>query len=253
MRLIAIAGAWLALGAGIAAQNPASTGPVEPDEPVVSWGGEVDFLSQYIWRGWQYSEGRVVWPSAWVSAHGFTASVFVNYDPKWDPQWNEYDLTFTYERAVGRWNLAGTYTRYVYYEEDLREATGEVIARVGFAVGPGEIFTTHAFDVELYRGSYYLEAGYAIEREIDARSSISADASVALWSPFIDKYTEGTDTHLTDSTVGPLTLNVSYQRRLAPYLAVRPHVSFIRIADRAGRRLLDPPGATAGVALVFGR
>jgi len=35
---------------------------------------------------------------------------------------------------------------------------------VAYAVGPAEIFTNHAFDVDLFRGSYYLEAGYAIER-----------------------------------------------------------------------------------------
>jgi hypothetical protein len=179
--------------------------------------------------------------------------VFFNYDPKWDPKWNEYDLTFTYERSVGRWTLAGTYTRYVYYEADARDATSELIGRIALAVGPGEIFTTHAFDVELYKGSYYMEAGYAIEKALDSKSSISADASLAFWSPFIDKYTEGTDDHLTGSTIGPLALNVSYLRSLTPYLAIRPHVSFVRIGDDAGQRLLDPPGAVVGIALVVGK
>jgi hypothetical protein len=253
MRLIATIGVWLVLAAGAAAQEQNPPPEPEPAEPAVTWGGEVDFLSQYVWRGFQYSEGKVLWPTAWVSAKGFTATLFFNYDPAWDPKWNEYDLTFTYERSVGRWNLAGTYTRYVYYEEDRRDATSEIIARVGFAAGPGEIFTTHAFDVELYKGSYYLEVGYALEKEIDDKSSITADASVAFWSKFIDKYTEGTDDHLTGSTVGPLALNVSYVRSIAPYLAIRPHISFFRIADDAGQRLLEPPGAVVGIALVVGK
>jgi hypothetical protein len=252
MRLIASIGVWLLLVAGAAAQEqaPPAAQP-EAAEPTVTWGGEVDFLSQYVWRGFQYSEGKVLWPTAWVSAKGFTASVFFNYDPKWDPKWNEYDLTFTYERSVGRWTLAGTYTRYVYYEEDTRDATSELIARIALAAGPGEIFTTHAFDVELYKGSYYMEAGYAVEKEIDSKSSISADASVAFWSKFIDKYTEDEDIHLTDSTVGPLSLNVSYVRSLTPYLAIRPHVSFLLIPE--DHPLLDPSGAVVGVALVVGK
>jgi hypothetical protein len=254
VRVAVIVMLWLAVPAGAAAQEPAPpAAAAAPAEPVVTWGGEVDFLSQYVWRGLPYSEGRVLWPTAWVSAAGFTASLFFNYDPKWDPTWNEYDLTFTYERAVGRWTLDGTYTRYVYYEDDRRDATSELIAGVAFAVGPGELFTTHAFDVESYKGAYYLETGYSVEWALDAASSISVDGSVAFWSRFIDKYTEGIDDHITDGAIGPLTLNVAYQRSLAKYLAIRPHVSFIRIGDAAGRRLLDPPGAVVGIAVVVGQ
>jgi hypothetical protein len=194
-----------------------------------------------------------VWPTAWVSTHGFTASLFLNYDPNWDPTWNEYDLTFTYQRSVGRWTMDGTYTRYVYYEGDRRDATSELIGGLAVAIGVGELFTTHAVDVELYKGAYYIEAGYSVERDLDDKSSISVDGSVAFWSRFIDKYTEGKDIHITDGVVGPLTLNIAYQRSIVPTLALRPHISFIRIGDTAGRRLLDPPGVTIGVAVIVGK
>jgi hypothetical protein len=256
VRLIASVCAWVAVTAGTAAQEPASQPAVTAEaaaEPVVTWGGEVDFSSRYVWRGFPYSEGRVLWPTASVSAGGFTASLFLNYDPNWDPAWNEYDLTFTYARSIGRWTIEGTYTRYVYYEGERRDATTELIGGLAVAVGPGELFTTHAIDIELYKGAYYVEAGYSVERDLDGKSSISVDASVAFWSRFIDKYTAGTDGHITDGLVGPLMLNVSYQRSIAQHLAIRPHVSFIRIGDAAGRRLLDPPRAMAGVAIVVGR
>jgi hypothetical protein len=248
--------ACVALATGVTAQQPTVPPPAAEAAAVespVMWGGEVDVLSQYVWRGFPYSQGKVVWPTAWVSAHGLTATLFLNYDPNWSPTWNEYDLTFTYERRLGRWTLDGTYTRYVYYEGDRRDATSELIAGVALALGPGEIFTTHAFDVELYKGAYYMEAGYSVERELDARSSISVDGSIAFWSRFIDKYTEGKDVHITDGLIGPLSLNLSYERTIAPALVIRPHLSFIRIGDRAGRLLLDPPGATIGVAVVFGK
>jgi hypothetical protein len=254
MRRVATIGTWFFLVAGVAAQTPPPAAPFEaaPAEPVVSWGGEVDVASQYVWRGFEYSEGMVVWPTAWVSARGFTASLFFNYDPQWVPKWNEYDLTFTYEREAGRWTLAGGYARYVYYEGDRTDATSEIIGRIAFAAGTGEIFTTHAFDVETYKGGYYLETGYAVEHELNAKSTISADASVAFWSTFIDKYTAGTATHITDGTIGPMMLNVSYARTLTSGLAIRPHVSFIRIGDAEGRALLHPPGVTVGIAVVVG-
>ena len=124
---------------------------------------------------------------------------------------------------------------------------------MAFAAGPGEIFTTHAFDVELYKGAYYLEVGYSVERDLSDKSSISIDGSVAVWSRFIDKYTEGKDTHITDGVVGPLMLNVSYTRSIVPYLAIRPHLSLIRIGDTTARRLFDLPSATGGIAVVVGK
>lgn len=254
MRCIVTVAAWLVLGAGAAAQVPAPSPPPAPApvEPAVTWGGEVDVVSQYVWRGLRYSEGMVVWPTGSVSARGFTAAVFLNYDRQWDPNWNEYDLTFSYTRTVGRWTLTGTYTRYVYYLADQKDATSELIGRAACAVGPGAIFTTHAFDVEQYKGSYYLEAGYAVEHDLDPKSTISADASIAFWRTFIDRYTRKSATHITDGLIGPLTLNVSYLRKLAPRLAIRPHVSFIYIGDSKARHLLDPHGATAGFAIVVG-
>lgn len=262
MRVCATAIICVMLAAGAAAQDIQAPDQAPPAaEPVVTAGAELDVLSNYVWRGFVYSGrdsmgGAVVWPSAWVSAHGFTASIFGNYDRNWDPGWNEYDLTLTYERAVRNLSLAGTYTRYVYYSGDEKAATSEVIGRIGYAVGPGEIFTTHAFDVESYRGAYYMEAGYGIERELDARSTLAVDASIAFWPTFIDKYTaegSGYAEHITDGRVGPIALNVSYLRQLGTYVAVRPHVTFVRIGDAAARRLLDPPGAVFGVAVVIGK
>lgn len=258
---MAALGIWLMAAAAAAAQDSAPAPAVAAPNPVVTAGAELDVLSNYVWRGFVYSGrnstgGPVVWPTAWVSAHGFTASVFGNYDPNWDPGWNEYDLTVTYERSARRWGLGATYTRYVYYNGDDRAATSEVIGRIAYAVGPGELFTTHAFDVESYRGAYYMEAGYGFERELDARSSLSVDASIAFWPSFIDKYTaegSGYAEHITDGTVGPMALNVSYVRQLRTYVAIRPHVTFVRVGDANARRLLDPPGAVLGVAVVVGK
>ena len=248
-------GVWLGAAPGLIAQAPTATSPAPavPSEPVVTWGGEVEVVSTYVWRGFRYSEGPVVWPSAWVAARGFSASLFLNYDRDGNPRCTESDVTFAYERTRGRLTLAGSYARYVYFEGGQTDVTSELIGRADVGIGPGALFTTHAVDIDTYRGSYYAEAGYSVERDLDARSTISADASIAFWSPFIDRYTRGTAVHITDGTIGPLLLNVSYLRTLAPGLAIRPQISFIRIGDAVGRRVLNPPGVTAGLALVIGR
>lgn len=128
------------MAVGAAAQEPApqpAGAPTAEAEAVVTWGGEVDLVSQYIWRGLPYSEGLVVWPTAWVSAYGVTASLFLNYDPNWDPTWNEYDLTFSYERSVGRWTLDGTYTRYVLLRRRSKRCDQRVDWRRGLCCRPG--------------------------------------------------------------------------------------------------------------------
>lgn len=151
-----------------------------------------------------------------------------------------------YQRSIGRVTLTATYVRYAYFEGDVALSTPELIGRAAFAIGSGEIYTSHAFDVDTYRGSYYLEAGYAIKRELGSRSTLSADASVAFWSRFIERYAG-----VPDSPVGPVTLNVAWTRRLSPHVSVRPHVTVSRIADAEARTLLNPPQATFGVAAVF--
>ncbi len=249
IRAIAVAVTWSALVGVVGAQDatqPSAATPPSRSEPAVTWGGGVDVVSRYLWRGIPSSQGKVVWPSAWVSGRGITVSLFANVDPNYHPKLNEYDLTVAYERTIGRLTLTGTYIRYAYFEGALSFATTELVGRAAYAVGRGELFTTHAVDVDLYRGSYYLEVGYAIERELDARSTLAADASVAFWSAFIEKHTG-----VPDSTIGPVSVNVAYTRRLAPHLSVRPHVTFSRIADGEIRKLLDPPAATFGVAAVL--
>ncbi|MEX1130004.1 MAG: hypothetical protein WEB50_15650 [Vicinamibacterales bacterium] len=249
MRAIAVAVIWSALVGIVAAQDtsgPSTALPPSPPEPVITWGAEVDVVSKYVWRGFPYSQGKVVWPSAWVSARGVTVSLFTNIEPGYDPALNEYDISVTYERTVGRLTVAATYVRYAYGEGALWLATTELVGRAGYAVGPGEIFASHAFDVDLYRGSSYLEAGYAFTRELGSKSTLSVDATVAFWSTFIEKYAG-----VSNSTIGPLSVNVACTRQLARHFSVRPHVTLSRIPDARVRILLNPPAATFGLAAVL--
>ncbi len=65
----------------------------------------VDVLSQYVWRGFAFSDDSVVIePSFTVSYQGFYANIWGNYDTKQDTnneaKWNETDFTFGYTQDL---------------------------------------------------------------------------------------------------------------------------------------------------------
>jgi hypothetical protein len=244
----AVALLLLASGGGAAAQTPPAGEPAGSDA-TVTWGAEFDLSSRYLWHGLAYSDGLVVWPSAWVSAQGFTATLSANLDPNYEPTFNEFDVDLVYERSVGRLTLNGAFSRYTYRElEGDPGSTSEVTLGAAFTVGPGDVFTTHAIDVEHYRGSYYAEVGYAVSWELTPASQISADASIAFWSKFAEKY--GLP---SDGPLGPATINVAFEQKITPALGVRPHVTFTRLLDAAARHALDTPAVTYGATIVIGR
>lgn len=242
----------LGVAAGVTAQNATPPSALPPDprapEPTVTWGAEVDSSSRYIWHGVPYSEGAVVWPSAWLSAGGFTVGLWANVDRHYRPKFNEYDVSVGYARAIGKLTLSGTFSRYTYREMSGDPgSTSEAIVRAAYAIGPGEVFTTNSLDVEKYVGAYYADIGYAVERELTPTSLLKVDASVAFWRTFADKYTLP-----SDGPLGPATLNVALVHKLTAAVGLRPHVTFTRLLDRAARHELGTPGVTFGAALVIG-
>jgi hypothetical protein len=233
--------AWAGPAAAQATERPAA-------DPAFTWGAEVDTSSRYLWHGLPYSDGLVVWPSIWASAKGLTVDLSANLDPNYEPAFNEFDVFVGYERAIGRLSLNGSFSRYTYRElEGDPGSTSEVTLGAAFTAGPGDIFTSHSIDVDVYRGAYYAEVGYAVEWELTPRSRLSADASIAFWSRFTKKY--GLP---SDGPLGPATLNLAFEQKITPAIALRPHVAFTRLLDAAARRHIETPALSGGAALVIG-
>lgn len=242
----------LGLAARTAAQTAIPPPAVPADQaaptPALSWGAELDISSRYLWHGLPYSDGTVAWPSAWLSGKGLTVGLWANLDPHYRPKFNEYDVSVGYERAIGKLTISGTFSRYTYREVSGDPgSTSEAIVRTAYSIGPGEMFATHAFDVEKYVGAYYADVGYAVERELTATSLLELDASVAFWTKFAEKYNV-----TSDGPLGPAILNVAIVQRLTAAVGVRPHVTFTRLLDPAARREVGTPGVTYGAAIVIG-
>jgi hypothetical protein len=271
MRVLATLSVWAMLAGQAVAQTVPPPAPPAAAEagPDVTWGVEGDSLSRYLWRGIPYSyQGRVFWGTAWISTRGLTVTLFTNFDHRWRPHWNEADVSASYERTVGKVKLTGAYNWYSYYYDPNTKnyRTSELIGRVGLAAGPGEVYTTHAFDIQHYKGSYYAEVGYKTERELAPKWKFTADGSIAFWPSFSDKYFSDPvfyDPPIPSSTMGPLTVNAAVAYKLAEYLSVRPHVTFSRVLDETTRKTFDSyddefekvnsRGVIVGVAVTIGR
>jgi hypothetical protein len=80
-------------------------------------------LSQYIWRGYELSRNSiVVQPSATIGYKGFSANIWGNLDTRpyfsgtgdtsYASTWNETDLTLSYTRNLGLFNIGAGYIYY---------------------------------------------------------------------------------------------------------------------------------------------
>lgn len=78
-------------------------------------------LSQYVWRGYELSRNSVViQPSMTVAYKGFSANLWGNLDTQpyspagatYTGTWNETDLTLSYGKTLGLFNVGGGYIYY---------------------------------------------------------------------------------------------------------------------------------------------
>ena len=78
-------------------------------------------LNQYVWRGYELSRNSIViQPSMTIGYKGFTANIWGNLDTKpyspasasYTGTWNETDLTLSYSKTLGLFNVGGGYIYY---------------------------------------------------------------------------------------------------------------------------------------------
>lgn len=100
--------------------------------------GSVDFLSQYIWRGYALSAGSAVMqPSFTLGSHGFSFNVWGNFDTAQElfsqgAKWNETDFTGSYSRELFK-NFTGTVGTIYYNLPNGRFDALEVYGGVAYA------------------------------------------------------------------------------------------------------------------------
>jgi hypothetical protein len=131
------------IGGNVAhAQNEPPKEEAKDEAPKPTASLYVDFLNQYIWRGYALSDaqkGMVIQPSVTVSYLGFSLNVWGNFDtddrnpvgPEFGPAWNETDITLSYTRELVK-NLNGTLGM-IYYALDKVDDSLEVYAGLSYS------------------------------------------------------------------------------------------------------------------------
>ena len=151
-----------------AAATPASA--TAPEDPVT---GEVaaSAMTQYIWRGYELSRNSaVIQPSITIGYKGFTANLWGNIDTQpyyagsqagksYAGTWNETDLTLSYTKTLGLFNLGAGYIYYslkaLNQDAPTRADVQEFFGTVGLNTLLNPTLTVY-YEVSHYRNMYAL-------------------------------------------------------------------------------------------------
>jgi MltA-interacting protein MipA len=225
------------------AEAGAKTPAQSPDEQSASqesvarhtftYGAEANFSSGLAWRGLSLHDGPVGQPSAWVSAFGFTFSACSDVALTRTSEsagLKSSDLTLTYDRDWKKLKIGAALDAYFGRQSSDIESRNTMEGSLGlsYPAGPLRIFTTHAFDVLAYRGSYFGEAGLEYERQVtkSAEFAISIRSGWAS-SKFNDVYI-GVDKSAFNFAGAEGSLTYS----LGPRLYFQPRIEFSSITAR---------------------
>jgi hypothetical protein len=186
-------------------------------------------------------------PSAWISRFGLTFSAWSNLPltrTSESAHVNATSLTLTYLRDWKKLRVEPTIEIYPnrWHEGADGPNTMEGSLKVSYPVGPLRVFTSHAFDVLAYRGSYFGEAGLGYEGRVTKKAAVAVSIHSG-WasSKFNDVYI-GLDKRAFNfiGAEGSLTYY------LKPHLYFRPHLEFSNIVDRRLREELSTPTVFSG-------
>jgi hypothetical protein len=142
------------LGAG------ASTVLAEEEAP--SADASVAFLSKYVWRGFELSDGSlVIQPSLTASYKGFSANLWGNLDTDYEAagghKWNETDYTLSYD---GAYEKLGYGVGWIYYALDGTDDTQEFYGTVSYDILFAPSLTLY-YDTDSFAGAWYANLGFS--------------------------------------------------------------------------------------------
>jgi len=221
-------------------------------ESTFTYGAEMDFNSRYVWRGLLLDDGPIGQSSAWISAFGFTLTAWSNVamtNTSGGSGLQSGGLTMAYNRDWEKLKIEAAIEAYTGQQAPDIEAqnTMESSLKLSYPAGPLRIFTTHAFDVLAYRGSYFGEAGLEYAKQITKSTEFTISVRSG-WasSKFNDVYIG-----VNKSAFNFVGVEGSLTYYLGRRMYFRPHVEFSSITDRMLRGQLAPANIV-NFGLAFG-
>ena len=214
------------------------------EEPKPYSTAAVTFASKYIWRGYEQSkDSMVIQPSMTIGYKGFEANVWGNLDTNDNfthsnkTNWNETDLTLSYNRKFGPIGLTGGY---IYYALDNADDSQEVFLKIA-----GDVLLTPTLsiyrEIANYPGWYFnlgVSHSFNLTKEItlDLGASVGYQASDtdkivkynSQYMPTTDKYNALHDGQISAGLTIPF----------AKYFSVKPLVAYnLPLSDDAKYRI----------------
>jgi hypothetical protein len=221
-------------------------------ESTFTYGAEMDFNSGYVWRGLLLDEGRVGQPSAWISAFGFTLTAWSNVamtNTTGGAGLRSGGLTLTYNRDWEKLKIEAALDSYMGRQSSDFESrnTMEGSLKLSYPAGPLRIFTTHAFDVLAYRGSYFGDAGLEYGRQVTKNTEFT----IAVRSGWASGQFNDVYIGVNKSAINFVGVEGSLTYYLGSRMYFRPHIEFSSITDRRLRSQLAPANIV-NFGLAFG-
>ena len=238
---------------GIRAEaGPETPAQLTDKESTFTYGAEMEFNSRYVWRGLLLDDGPVGQPSAWVSAFGFTLTAWSNVamtNTSGGSGLLSGGLTMAYNRDWEKLKIEAAIEAYTGQQAPDIEAqnTMESSLKLSYPAGPLRIFTTHAFDVLAYRGSYFGEAGLEYAKQITKSTEFTISVRSGWASAKFNDVYIGVNKSAFNFVAPRRTLTYYLGRRMY----FRPHVEFSSITDRILREQLAPANIVS-FGLAFG-
>jgi len=187
----------------------------------------VAFLSQYIWRGYAFSDdSAVIQPSGTISYYGFSVGLWGNLDTHLDDGsghgtsvFNETDLTISYDHSFGPVSLG---VGYIYYGLEGVPDSQEVYASVGYDILLSPTLTVYR-EVSNYP-SWYINLGISHSFELPKGISLNLGASAGYYS-YDDIYEAGGKSHKYHNFHDGL-ISASLDIPLGKYFTVSPMIAY---------------------------
>jgi len=202
-------------------------------------------LSKYVWRGYELSrDSVVVQPSLTVGYKGFSINLWGNLDTSpyysgtdnksYNSSWNETDLTLSYSKTIGLFNLGGGY---IYYglgalnpDAPKRMDSQEIFVSAGLNTLLLPTLTVYK-EIDHYHNWYFLlgishafELNKMISLKLAATASYLLSTDETTYPKFDDNASATSDKF---SNLHDGTLSVSLPIKAMPYITLTPAVSYV--------------------------
>ena len=244
---LAISLLFLASGAVFAAEDEEAAKVSE--ESHVSFAQEIDFTSQYVWRGFALSDGPVMQPESSLGIYDLTLNLWANFvlnDEPGQGKFTEVDPSIDYYFKLGGFEFQPSFEYYFYPNQTNSPSTGELSLWIAYTLGPVQIFTDQIVDVVRNAGAYYGDFGVQHERKLVEKLDLRVSAALG-WASFqFNDLYGGVSKTALNVFLGDLELTY----RPFKHLYLRPHMQVSALIDPDVRAAAsDPTIVSGGLAL----